>query len=129
MRRGDVMRDDGTWWGLSLDVVDRRRPGLCLFTAGQRLLLSQASRPVLLAVVDPGLDGVDFWRTDAYRSCVPPLRADTARALAGDAERWAHRFARYVGASPDGPVHEGRWLLTYGGRLLRWRPGGTSHAA
>ncbi|MEV3934249.1 hypothetical protein [Streptomyces sp. NPDC049944] len=101
MQRGDVTRDDGTWVGLSLDVQDPRRPGLSIFSAGPRLLVSQMSRPLVLAVVDEHLDGVDFWRTDEYRSFVPPLRADVGRTLAGSPERWAHRFARYLIDSPD----------------------------
>ncbi|MGW8601608.1 hypothetical protein ACWGLB_22050 [Streptomyces sp. NPDC055893] len=128
MRRGEVGRGDGSWRGLSLDVPDRVQPGLCVFGAGQRLLISQRSRPVLLAVVDEHLDGVDFWRTDAYRSPVPPLRADTARTLAGSPERWAHHIARYLDASPESPLHAGRWLLSYESRLRRWRHPGTSHA-
>ncbi|QNS02782.1 hypothetical protein [Streptomyces xanthii] len=117
MRRGDVTEDDGTWVGLSLDLRDRLRPGLCVYSAGNRLLISQGDAPVLLAVIDPGYAGVDFWRTDAYRSIVPPLRADEARALAGSTQRWAHRFARFLADAPDGPLHEGRWLLSPEGRL------------
>ncbi|MFB8760593.1 hypothetical protein [Streptomyces nigra] len=64
-------RDDGTWLGLSLDVQGRHQSGLCVFSAGPRLLLSQLSRPVLLAVVDEQHEGVDFWRTDGYRCFVP----------------------------------------------------------
>ncbi|MEU2075140.1 hypothetical protein [Streptomyces sp. NPDC013489] len=128
MRREDVTRDDGTWVGLTLDVGDRETAGLCVFGAGQRLLITQGSRPVLLAVLDEHLDGVDFWRTDAYRSPVPPLRADTARTLAGSPERWAHHIARYLDASPESPLHGGRWLLSYESRLRRWRHPGTSHA-
>lgn len=112
MQRSDVTRNDGTWVGLSLDVQDRQQPGLCVFSAGTRLLISQLSRPVLLAVVEEQLGGVDFWRTDAYRSVVPPLRVDVARALAGSPQRWAHRFAQYLIDSPDSPLHEGRWLLS-----------------
>ncbi|WP_055601956.1 hypothetical protein [Streptomyces aureus] len=128
MQRNDVTRDDGTWVGLSLDVRDSRQPGLRVFSAGQRLLVSQRSRPVLLAVVDEHLDGVDFWRTDAYRSVVPPLRADTARALAGSPERWAHRVAQHLVDSPDSPLHEGRWLLSCDSPLLRGRHADSSHA-
>ncbi|MFI7012373.1 hypothetical protein [Streptomyces sp. NPDC050145] len=117
MRSGDVTEDDGTWRGLSLDLRDRPRPGLCVFSAGRRLLISQGDEPVLLAVVERDRGGVDFWRTDAYRSLVPPLRADTARALAGSPRRWAHRFARFLADAPDGPLHEGRWLLSPEGRL------------
>ncbi|PSK74355.1 hypothetical protein C6W96_00025 [Streptomyces sp. CS149] len=128
MQRSDVTRDDGAWVGLSLDVKGRHQPGLCVFSAGSRLLVSQLSRPVLLAVVDGQLQGVDFWRTDAYRSFVPPLRADVARALAGSPERWAHRFAQYLTDSPDSPLHEGRWLLSCESPLRRRRHAGTSRA-
>ncbi|MEV5799865.1 hypothetical protein [Streptomyces collinus] len=128
MRRSDVGRDDGPWVGLSLDVRDRRRPGLCVFSAGRRLLLSQGERPVLLADVDVRHEGVDFWRTDEYRSFVPPLRAETGRVLAGSAERWAHRFAGYLADSPDSPLHDGRWLLSHESPFRRWRHAGTSHA-
>src|SRR6478609_8645754 len=128
MQRSDVTRDDGAWVGLSLDVKGRHQPGLCVFSAGPQLLVSQLSRPVLLAVVDEQLQGVDFWRTDAYRSFVPPLRADVARALAGSPERWAHRFAQYLIDSPDSPLHEGRWLLSCESPLRRWRHADTSHA-
>ncbi|MFF1299112.1 MULTISPECIES: hypothetical protein [unclassified Streptomyces] len=120
MHRSDVTRDDGTWVGLSLDVQDRHLPGLRVFSAGARLLLSQLSRPVLLAAVDEHLQGVNFWRTDAYRSLVPPLRADAGRALAGSPQRWAHRFAHSLIDAPDSPLHEGRWLLTPESPLRRW---------
>lgn len=128
MQRNDVTRDDGTWVGLSLDVRDPDRPGLCVFSTGPHLLLSQLSWPVLLAVVDEQLQGVDFWRTDEYRSVVPPLRADVGRALAGSPRRWAHRFAQYLIDSPDSPLHEGRWLLSCDSPLRRWSHTDTSHA-
>ncbi|WP_030861820.1 hypothetical protein [Streptomyces sp. NRRL S-37] len=128
MQRSDVTRDDGTWVGLSLDVRDRHRPELCVFSAGPRLLISQLSRPVLLAVVEEPLQGVDFRRTDEYRSFVPPLRADVGRALSGSPQRWAHRFARYLIGSPGSPLHEGRWLLSCESPLPHWRHAATSHA-
>ncbi|WP_330461644.1 hypothetical protein OIB37_35155 [Streptomyces sp. NBC_00820] len=128
MQRSDVTRDDGTWVGLSLAVQDRHQPGLCVFSAGARLLVSQLSQPVLLAVVGEQHEGVDFWRTDGYRSFVPPLRADVARVLAGSRERWAHRFAQYLIDSPGGPLHEGRWLLSCESPLQPWRHADTSHA-
>ncbi|MFD5875873.1 hypothetical protein [Streptomyces sp. NPDC060322] len=128
MQRSDVTRDDGTWMGLSLDVQDRRQPELCVLSAGPRLLVSQGARPVVLAVAEEHHGGVDFWRTDEYRSFVPPLRADEARALSGSPERWAHRFARYLGESPGSPLHEGRWLLSCESPFGRWRPADTSHA-
>ncbi|ELS52534.1 hypothetical protein [Streptomyces viridochromogenes] len=124
MRRTDITRDDGTWTGLSLEVQSPDRPGLCLFSADWRLLLTQRSRRVLLAAVDEDHHGVEFWRTDAYRSVVPPLRAGTGRALAGRPDRWAYRFARHLLDSPDSPLHEGRWLLSCASPLLRWNHGG-----
>jgi hypothetical protein len=123
MRRTDITRDDGTWTGLSLEVHARSRPGLCLFTAGRRLLLTQESRPVLLAAVEEDFCGVDFWRTDAYRSLVPPLRARTGRALADNLDRWAYRFAQHLLDAPGGPLHDGRWLLSRESPLLRWNHG------
>ncbi|MDF3301450.1 hypothetical protein [Streptomyces tropicalis] len=123
MRRTEITRDDGTWTGLSLEVQSRRRPGLCLFSAERRLLLSQESRPVLLAAVDEGYAGVEFWRTDAHRSVVPPLRAEAGRALAGHPDRWAHRFARHLLEAPGSPLHDGRWLLSGESPLLHWNHG------
>ncbi|WP_171166542.1 hypothetical protein [Streptomyces sp. I05A-00742] len=120
MRRTDITRDDGTWTGLSLDVESRRQPDLCLFSAERRLLLAQQSRPVLLAAVDEDQCGVEFWRTDAYRSVIPPLRAGTARALAGHPDRWAYRFAQHLLDSPGSRLHDGRWLLSQESPLLRW---------
>ncbi|MFF5503375.1 hypothetical protein [Streptomyces roseolus] len=130
VRSEGLTRGDGPWAGLTLEVRDDRpRPGLCVYSGpGRRLMLAQGSRPVLLAVVAEHLAGVDFRRADAYRSFVPPLRADAARALAGDPERWAHRFARHLADAPDGPLHEGRWLLTSGQGLLRWRHARETHA-
>jgi hypothetical protein len=128
MRRTDITRDDGTWTGLSLEVQSRRQSGLCLFSAERRLLLAQQSRPVLLAAVEEDQCGVEFWRTDGYRSFIPPLRADAARVLAGERERWAHRFAQYLIDSPGSPLHEGRWLLSCESPLRRWRHADTSHA-
>lgn len=123
MRRTDITRDDGTWTGLSLEVQTRRQPGLCLFSAERRLLLAQMSRPVLLAAVDEDHCGVEFWRTDAYRSLIPPLRAETGRTLAGNLDRWAYRFVGHLLDSPGSPLHDGRWLLSCESPLLRWNHG------
>ncbi|MEU6509028.1 hypothetical protein [Streptomyces sp. NPDC046942] len=120
MRRTDITRDDGTWTGLAVEVEARRRPGLCPFSAGRRLLLAQQSCPVLLTVVDEDFCGVEFWRTDAYRSPLPPLRAETGRTLAGRPDRWAHRFIQHLLDAPGSPLHDGRWLLSPESPLLRW---------
>ncbi|MGW0608577.1 hypothetical protein [Streptomyces sp. NPDC002640] len=112
MRRTDVVRDDGTWAGLTLEVESRPLPGLRLFTAGRRLLLTQETRPVLLAAVETDHCGVEFRRTGEYRSVAPPCRAAEARELAGRPDRWAYRFAEHLAEAPGGPLHDGRWLLT-----------------
>ncbi|WP_225824291.1 hypothetical protein [Streptomyces naphthomycinicus] len=129
MRRTDIIGDDGTWTGLCLEVRSPRRPGLCLFSAGRRLLLAQGAKPVLLAAVDEDHCGVEFRRTDAYRSPLPPSRAETGRALAGDPDRWAHRFAELLRGSPHSPLHEGRWLLSRASGLLRSNHDGRPRSA
>jgi hypothetical protein len=129
MRRTNVTRlDDGTWAGLLLEVQGRPRPGLCLMTAGNKLLLAQRTDPVLLAVVHEHRYGVDFLRTGRYRSFVPPLRAPTTRAYEGSSDRWAHRFADVLAASPDGPLHDGRWVMSPDAQLRRWNHGRLPHA-
>ncbi|MET9621586.1 hypothetical protein ABZZ37_12555 [Streptomyces sp. NPDC006464] len=97
---------------LVLDVADRPRPGLRLRTAGRRLILEQGGSPLLFAVADPYDQGVDFYRTAVPRPLLPPLRAAEARAYAGRPERWLHRVARLLAADPDGPLHDGCWVLT-----------------
>ncbi|MFE6163003.1 hypothetical protein ACFQ7F_29275 [Streptomyces sp. NPDC056486] len=121
-RRTNLTRTDGTWSGLLLETRDRPRPGLCPHTAGNRLLLTQgaAADPLLFALVDPDRHGVDFYRTGRYRPLVPPLRAHMARAHGGSPQRWAHHFATLLAASPDGPLHDGRWLLSPDPLLRTW---------
>ncbi|QGZ51845.1 hypothetical protein GPZ77_28805 [Streptomyces sp. QHH-9511] len=97
---------------LILDVRDRPRPGLCLWTAERRVVLTQGGDPLLLAVVERGDLGVDFYRTASPLPLLPPLRAADAEAYADRPERWAHRFADLLTADPDGPLHDGRWVLT-----------------
>ncbi|MEV0524165.1 hypothetical protein AB0I66_12155 [Streptomyces sp. NPDC050439] len=123
VRRTNLTRTDGTWNGLLLEVRERPRPGLCPWTAGNRLLLTQgeSADPLLLAVVDPHRDGVDFYRTGRHHPLVPPLRAHMARAFEGSPERWAHQFAALLATSPDSPLHDGRWVLSPD-PLLRLRP-------
>ncbi|MEV2256414.1 hypothetical protein AB0I94_38710 [Streptomyces sp. NPDC050147] len=130
VRRANVTRTDGAWNGLLLEVRERPRPGLRLWTAGNRLLLTQGAvaNPLLLALVDPHRDGVDFCRTGRYRPLVPPLRAHMARAFEGSTQRWAHHFAALLATSPDSPLHDGRWVLSPD-PLLLLRPNhrGASH--
>ncbi|MCX4639043.1 hypothetical protein OG775_28645 [Streptomyces platensis] len=117
MRRANLTYPDGTWSGLTLETEGRPRPELCLLTAEHRLLLTQGGDPVLLGVVHPPAYGVDFFRTDRYRSPVPPLRAQTVQAYGGSTERWAHRFADLLASSPGTPLHDGRWVLSPDPRL------------
>ncbi|MER7176844.1 hypothetical protein [Streptomyces mesophilus] len=120
MRRTDLLYPDGSRRGLALDVRDRARPGLGLRTAGgDRLLLELAGRPLLFAAIDRGLAGVAFWRTDTWRSPLPPCRADTARHHAGDPVRWAHAVAQHLADPEASPLHDGRWILTPHTNLLR----------
>ncbi|MEW1930428.1 hypothetical protein [Streptomyces sp. NPDC088360] len=116
-------RTDGVWNGLLLEVRERPLPGLRLWTAGNRLLLTRgaAAEPLLLALVDPDRHGVDFYRTGRHRPLVPPLRAHQARAYGGSRQRWAHHFATLLTASPDSPLHDGRWVLKPDPLLLRWK--------
>ncbi|MBT2441359.1 hypothetical protein J7E93_14800 [Streptomyces sp. ISL-36] len=97
---------------LILDVRDRPVPGLCLRTAGNRLILAQGDDALLLAIVERYDKGVAFYRTARPRPLLPPLRAADARAYADRPERWGHRIAALLTADPDGPLHDGRWVLT-----------------
>jgi hypothetical protein len=73
----------GAWGGLMLDIADRRRPGLRMEVAtGGRLLLRQLRRPVLLARIELGYWGVDFYRIGTFSSPIAPLHADQARRIA-----------------------------------------------
>ncbi|MEU6763015.1 hypothetical protein ABZ916_10880 [Streptomyces sp. NPDC046853] len=130
VRRANLTRSDGSWNGLLLQVRDQPRPGLCLRTAGNRLLLTRGADavPLLLALVDPDRQGVDFCRTGRHRSLVPPLRARTARGYGGCPQRWAHHFASLLASSPDSPLHDGRWVLSpYPALLLRPNHRGWPH--
>ncbi|WP_372344483.1 hypothetical protein [Streptomyces sp. KL116D] len=123
MRRTGATGRDGAWAGLELEVTGRPRPGLCPYAAeGRRPVLRRADgAPVLFGRVTRDHCGVDFLRTGAFRSPLPPPRADTARRVRGPA-RWAHRFADALERDADSPLHDGRWVLTAGTRFQRWRP-------
>ncbi|WP_327351755.1 hypothetical protein [Streptomyces sp. NBC_01304] len=130
MRRTNLTGPEGAWTGLLIEVTGRPRPSLCLHTAGEgRLLLGQAGVPLLLAAVSPGLHGVDFRRLDTFRPPVPPVRADLARRHRGVAERWAHHFAAALSDGANGPLHDGRWILSAHTPLLRsWNRHGAGPA-
>ncbi|MFF8504385.1 hypothetical protein ACF07L_27575 [Streptomyces anulatus] len=119
MRRTNLTAatDSESWVGLGLELRHATGPGLRPEVAdGNRIVLSQGPDAVLLARIDDDRGGVEYSRTDYYRSPVAPLRATEVRALAGGGRpywyaRWAHRFADALEASPLGPLHEGRWVL------------------
>ncbi|WFE30389.1 hypothetical protein O7623_14900 [Solwaraspora sp. WMMD791] len=118
----------GAWQALVCDVAAPRRPGLRVRVAGAgRLLLEQAGSPVLFAVVAADHGGVDYVRTGRFVGPVPPVRAAQARSVGplatvsarhagtddgGWHARWAHRFATALDATPLGPLHDGRWVIS-----------------
>lgn len=66
----------GSWHALTLDVTQPQRASLQVQLAGQgRLLLTQNRQPVLLAVVGRSRSGVEYLRTDKFRSPIKPRRA------------------------------------------------------
>ncbi|WP_128376308.1 hypothetical protein [Streptomyces cavernae] len=122
MRRTHLTRPDGGAI-LLLEPRDRPRPGLSVRTAGNRLVVTQGSRPVLFAVVEEHHEGVEFVRTEGFRPVVPPLRARAARESAGSAHHWAHRVADALTRSYESPLHDGRWILSPDAELARWNHG------
>lgn len=99
---------------LALTVTGRAEPPPLRMemTDGRRMLLRQEGRAVLLARVDADRDGVALIRRAGYRSPLPPLRADDAGS--GPERRGPDRRHQYAGLladAPDGPLHDGRWLL------------------
>jgi len=109
---------DESWGGLVLELPHPTGPGLRPEVAdGNRMVLAQGPDVVFFAEVDDDRCGVEYLRTDRYRSPVAPLRAAEARAVGGQGQpswyaRWAHRFAGVLEASPVGPLHEGKWVLS-----------------
>ncbi|MEU8528223.1 hypothetical protein AB0C77_21910 [Streptomyces sp. NPDC048629] len=94
---------------LALTVTGRAEPPSLRMemTDGRRMLLRQDGRAVLLARVDADRDGVALLRRAGYRSPLPPLRADEARRVPDR----RHGYAGLLADAPDGPLHDGRWLL------------------
>ncbi|MFF2010591.1 hypothetical protein ACFVWY_16155 [Streptomyces sp. NPDC058195] len=110
--------DSASWVGLSLELQRATEPGLRPEAAnGNQIVLSQGPHVVLSARIDDDRGGVAYSRTDHYRSPIAPLRATEVRAVSERGQpswytRWAHRFADALEASPIGPLHEGRWVLS-----------------
>jgi hypothetical protein len=84
----------------------------------RQLRIVQADRTVLLGWVDPNHWGVEYLRTDTYRSCLDPISADVARRRARDVDDeeawwagWCHAFADGLDASECAPMHAGSWTL------------------
>ncbi|GLW64819.1 hypothetical protein Arub01_30630 [Actinomadura rubrobrunea] len=73
----------------------------------RRMLLRQGRDVVLLGMVDRDHYGVSVYCTGRYASPLPPLRAAEARAR----RNWVHRYASWLDAADNGPLHEGRWVL------------------
>ncbi|MFE7367256.1 hypothetical protein [Streptomyces anulatus] len=130
--------DSESWVSLGLELPPTTEPGLRPETAnGNLIVLSQGSDVVLSGKVDDDRCGVEYSRTDHYRSPVSPLRAAEVRSVAEHGQpswyaRWAHRFADALDSSTIGPLHEGRWVLsrrlaregmtpTGGGSAAQWR--------
>lgn len=111
------IRDGGTWKALQLNLPSPRKSGMRVeVTGGRRILIRQSDSAIVAARVEQGMSHVDYLRGDDYRSVIPPIRAEHTRRLtqapAGERiERWAYHFASTLAASPDGPLHAGRWLL------------------
>ncbi|MFD7320959.1 hypothetical protein ACFV9D_07670 [Streptomyces sp. NPDC059875] len=76
-------------------------------TDGRRMLLRQSGRPVLLGRVDEDRGGVRLHRRPGYRSPLPPIRADESRQTPD----WVRRYAGWLDAADEGPLHAGRWML------------------
>ncbi|WP_369258275.1 hypothetical protein [Streptomyces sp. R35] len=102
--------------GLVLEVTGRPGPPPLRFESadGGRLLLRQGGHPLLLGRIDRGpegnlsYEGLFVHRLDGYRSPLPPIRS----ALTRSAGNWAHLYAGWLEESADGPLHDGRWLLS-----------------
>jgi hypothetical protein len=104
-----MRRENEVGGAVSLRVTHGRPPGLRFEVAsGNRLLLRQGNDVVLFSRTDPRYWCVRVYRTGAYQSIIPPLRADQGRRPAGS---WEHRFAGWLDAAGEGPLYEGRWLL------------------
>ncbi|MEV4458033.1 hypothetical protein [Microbispora sp. NPDC049633] len=129
MRRSDLTGPHG-WAGLLLELERPARPALRVEVApGRRLAIVQNDEPVLLARVDGHYYGIDYLRTERFRSPLRPLRAGESRRIhdppGAPAARWAHRFAGELLAA--GPLHAGRWTIRTEVRGLDVRPGLVRH--
>lgn len=94
-------------------VTDRPGPPPLRFESadGGRLLLRQGDRPLLLGRDDPegcSREGLYTHRLDGYRSPLPPIRSARMR----EPGNWPHQYARWLEDSTDGPLYDGRWILS-----------------
>ncbi len=101
--------------GLMLTVPGRREPGLRFEVAsGGRMLLRRRDDVVFFGLVHRWRYGVALYRTGSYTSPLPPIPAELVRRSAGSPgwfDQWAHRFAGWLDAAGDGPLHDGAWVL------------------
>lgn len=96
-----------------MQVTEPVVPALRLEVAsGQRVLLRQQERVVLLVRGDLRHYGLHVHRTGGYESPLPPLRADLVRREPS----WLHQYEAWLRASYGGPLHTGTWTL--GARAL-----------
>ncbi|MFF8712110.1 hypothetical protein ACF07T_11815 [Streptomyces sp. NPDC015184] len=78
---------DESWGGLVLELPHPTGPGLRPEVAdGNRMVLAQGPDVMFFAEVDDDRCGVEYLRTDRYRSPVAPLRIAEARAIGGQGQ-------------------------------------------
>jgi len=107
-----VRREELPGDGLRLGVPAPALPRLRVEAAGRdRFWVRQGTRPLLLARIDHGHQGVHYRRLAGYEPVLPPIPAALARA----APSWPHRYASWLADGP-GPLHAGWWSLK------PWRP-------
>ncbi|GAA4086729.1 hypothetical protein [Streptomyces shaanxiensis] len=106
--------------GLVLAVSGRPAPPPLRFETADagRLLLRQGERPLLLGRADGTGCCKDLatHRLDGHRSPLPPLRSSAMR----ERTDWTHQCARWLEEAEDGPLYDGRWLLS---RRASFAPG------
>jgi hypothetical protein len=119
----------GSWEALVLDLERPTHAGLLVQVAGRgRLALRQHGAVALLAKVRHDRIGVEYVRTDHFRSPIAPIRATDARAIGEPTTdgawhaRWAHQLATALAESTTSPLHTGSWAIGREGLRLRSTP-------
>lgn len=98
---------------LTWNVGGLPEPSLRMWTAGgDRMLLTQAGRPVLLAQVGSDRCDVSYLRTGRYQSPVPPVTAAQARRRPPSrTSGWAGHFRAALTSTATGPLRDGAWAI------------------